>query len=95
MRTGTIKNGFVYSYDETLGDDMRFVDQLVRAMDTEATIPQQLVALVKVIDMLLGKDQRERLYEHIAKDHGGRVPVEVFRECFGEIMAGEDSSLKN
>ena len=94
MKTGTLKNGFVYEFDETVGDDMRFVDLLVRAMDEETSAPRQLVALEKVIDTLLGREQRERLYEHIAKDNGGRVPVAVFRECFTEIMMGGEP-LKN
>ena len=92
--TGTLKNGFVFELDETVADDMRFVDLLAKAMDEKTSVPRQLVALVNVIDMLLGQDQRERLYEHIAKDNGGRVPIEVFRECFAEIMMGGEP-LKN
>ena len=94
MKSGTLKNGFHYEFDETVADDMRFVDLLVAAMDETLSVPRQLQVLVKVIDTLLGKEQRERLYEHIAKEHDGRVPVGVFRDCFGEIMTGEDSLKK-
>lgn len=95
MKSGTLKNGFHYEFDETVADDMRFVDLLVDAMDETASAPKQLRTLAKVIDTLLGTEQRNRLYDHIAEQNNGRVPVGVFRDCFTEIMLGEDNSLKN
>ena len=97
MKTGTLKNGFVFEFDETVADDMRFVDLMAEAIDERATRIQQLKAVERLVEMLLGKEQRARLYDHIAADHGGRVPVEIFKDCFQEIMTydyGEDS-LKN
>lgn len=95
MKSGTLKNGFHYEFDETVADDMRFVDLLVAAMDEDLSVPKQLQTLVKVIDTLLGREQRDRLYDFIAEQNNGRVPVGVFRDCFTEIMTGEDNSLKN
>jgi len=97
MKTGTLNNGFTFKFDETVADDMRFVDLLVEAADDSASQLRQLKAVEKLIDMLLGREQREQLYDHIAAEHGGRVPVNVFKDCFQEIMTYdfEEVSLKN
>lgn len=97
MKTGTLKNGFVFEFDETVADDMRFVDLLAEAADESASRLRQLKAVERLVNMLLGSEQRARLYDHIAAEYGGRVPVDVFKDCFREIMTYDygDVSLKN
>lgn len=97
MKRGTLKNGFDFSFDETVADDMRFVDLLVEADDESGSMVRKLRAVERMVDMLLGKEQRERLYEHIAGQNDGRVPVSAFQECFQEIMTYDygDDVLKN
>lgn len=98
MRKGTTKSGFQYEFDETRLDDMRFVDVMAVVVRDDAKEFDQIVATSKLMTMLLGEDLKEKLYEHIAKTHGGRVPLEVFKQHLEEIMTGSgetETELKN
>lgn len=85
MVTGKTTTGFEFEIDETIADDMEFVEALSEAMDDAIRFP-------KVITRLLGEEQKKRLYDHIRRDDG-RVSVEKTVEEFTEIMnlAGENS----
>lgn len=93
MRKGILSNGFEYEFDEANADDMEFLDTLAVVMNDDAEDSEKLVATSKLSDMLLGREQKTRLYAHIRKDHGGRVPVAVFQKLLAEILAG--GSTKN
>lgn len=79
MITGKTKSGFEYSIDDTKLNDMRYVDALAEADNGDTT------AFSKVVLMTLGKEQRDKLYDHVA-EKDGRVPVEKFSAEFYEIM---------
>lgn len=93
MRKGTLSNGFAYEFDETAADDMEFLDTLAVVMADESSNQARLIAASKLGDMLLGKEQKQRLYDHIRREHG-RVPVAVFQGLLGELMSGS-GDLKN
>lgn len=97
MRKGTTKTGFEYTFDETRLDDMRFVDVMAVVLDDKAKEFDQISATSKLVEMLLGKDQKEKLYDHIAKDYDGRVPLGAFKQALEEIMtgSGSENELKN
>ena len=95
MKTGTTSNGFPFRFDETRADDMRFVDLIVLVSDEEASEFDKLAAASKMIEMLLGKEQKAALFAHIGKSYGGRVPFAEVEKALTEIMQGGGDTLKN
>lgn len=86
MRELKLKNGFVGQVDETQFDDMRFVDLLAMVIDTDLPDSTKVVGFSKLISYILGPEQKKILYEFIAKEHNGHVPVATMQEVLGEIM---------
>ena len=95
MRTGTTSSGFHYEFDEVRADDMRFVDLIVTSMDDTAGEFDKIAAASKLIEMLLGKEQKKALFEHIGKSFDGRVPFAEVNKALNEIMQGGGDAVKN
>lgn len=95
MRTGTTTSGFVFQFDEARADDMRLVDLISTTMDEDAGEFEKLSASSKVIELLLGKEQKAALFAHIGQSHDGRVPFAVLEKTLTEIMQGGGDALKN
>lgn len=76
MYKGKTSSGFEFEIDENAADNMELVDALAEAADDD------VLAVSAVGKILLGKEQRKRLYDHIRKE-GGRVPV---KDAVSEIM---------
>ena len=93
MTKGTTSSGFEFEYDEQRLDDMRFVDILAVVADDKARLLDRVKGLSQLIDMLLGSELKERLYDHIGSRFGGRVPREEAETALTEIMAaaGKDA----
>ena len=96
MIKGTTKSGFEFSIPEGLDSDFRFIKafSLIKSGDEEKAL-DGAVNLVSVI--FSDEKEEERLYKHLAKDHGGRVPLEVLFEELNEIIeiSKQDESVKN
>ena len=97
MRKGTTKSGFAYEFDETRLDDMRFVDVMAVIVSEDAADFDQIVAVSTLMTMLLGAEQKKRLYDHIGSQYDGRVPLSVFKDCLEEIMSNpkKENESKN
>lgn len=95
MKTGTTNSGFSYQFDEARADDMRLVDLIATTMDEDSGEFERLSASSKVIELLLGKEQKAALFAHIGQDHDGRVPFAVLEKTLAEIMQGGGDTLKN
>ena len=95
MKVGTTSNGFHYEFDEARADDMRFVDLIVTSMDENASEFDKIAASSKLIEMLLGKEQKKALFEHIGKNYDGRVPLAEVTKALSEIMQGGGDAVKN
>lgn len=80
MKKGITPSGYEYAIDETALDDMELVDALA---ELESGSP---FAISTVSRLLLGKEQREKLYARIKAEHGGRVPTVVFADIITEIF---------
>lgn len=80
-----LSNGFKFDFDETVLDNMELVDALAECEDNE-------LAITKVCTLILGKEGKKKLYEHLRKEDG-RVPVQdvidTIKEIF-ETQSGED-----
>ena len=74
----TTKSGFKISMNPDVTDNMELVDALAQANDDG-------ISIVKVANMLLGEDDKRRLYDHLRTDDG-RVPMEPFMTEIEEIL---------
>ena len=91
MIKGKTSTGFEYEYDETRLDDMRFVDVLAVVVDPEAPPFEKIAGASQLLTMLLGADMKKALYEHIGKNHEGRVPRAELEQALSEIMQAKDA----
>lgn len=48
-----------------------------------------------MIEMLLGKEQKKALFDHIGKSYDGRVPFAEVNKALTEIMQGGGDAVKN
>ena len=87
MLTGTLKNGFEYEIDEGALDNMELIDAMAEAQEDDPT------NCSKAVVILLGKEQRDRLYDHVRKD--GRVAISDVTEAFVEIFQDIGDQGKN
>ena len=87
MVKGTTSTGFEFEYDERRLDDVRYVDVLAIACDDEVSDLDRIKAISALTGMLLGKELKQALYEHIGASHEGRVPPAELNQQLSEIMA--------
>ena len=87
-KRGELANGFKYEVDENVLDDMRLVDAIAEA---EGENP---LKVSKVMTMVLGKEQKERLYKHL-ENESRRVPVKMVMDALMEIFEAMGEDGKN
>lgn len=87
MKEIRLGDGFECKIDETKFDDMRFVDLLAMTIDTDLPDGTKVVGFSKLIHYILGPEQKKLLYECVAKEHNGHVPVAAMQEVLGAIMS--------
>ena len=88
MITGKIESGFEFQIDEEMFNDMELLDRLVEVDGGNYT------ALSNVITTIIGKEQKQRLYDHV-RNEAGRVPIKAVADEFREIISLAGSGLKN
>lgn len=75
---GKTKSGFNFEISDSLLNDMEFFELLSQIDDNPIIFP-------KIVDKLLGKEQKEELYNHVRlKD--GTVPVDKISDEIIEIF---------
>lgn len=79
MIKGITKSGFEFEIAENVMDNMELVDILADD-DTDMSF-----RISRITNLVLGKDQKKRFYNHHRTDDG-RVPVEEVYEDIGEIF---------
>lgn len=87
MVKGTTKSGFSYEIDEEILDDYEFLEILLKIDEGEVAFS------IKMVDMLLGEKQKNRLKEHVRNEDGrvsaSKLIVEAF-EIFESIKKGKN-----
>lgn len=86
MRSGKLKNGFEYKFDEGVMNDMEFLDALY---ESQGKAP---LRISEVITKLLGEEQKQALYDYVRDKETGRVSPEKITECLTEIFEGSEDS---
>lgn len=87
MIQGTTASGFVFEIADEAADDMEIFEGLCQ-IDAG-----QIGGLMKVIERLLGSEQKARLYEFCKVD--GRVSAKRVIEALREIMEAAGGAVKN
>lgn len=87
MIRGKLESGFEYEVDESIGDNMELLDAIVEADENP-------LAFSKVVKLLLGEDQRRKLYDHLRTDNGN-VPIMAVSNAVAEIFRGSGQAVKN
>ena len=87
MIEGKTKSGFAYSIEEDR-IDQEFLDALAEADDGNP------LKISKAIRLMLGDEQRGRLYDHL-RDEKGHVPIPKVMEAFRDILANDGTGGKN
>lgn len=87
MLTGKTKSGFEFEIDEEILDDYDFLELLCKIDEGEITL------VIKMVDHLLGAEQKEKLKEHV-RTETGRVSakrlLEEMMEIFNETKEGKN-----
>ena len=86
MKTAT---GFEYEINKKALNNMELIDALAEIEDN----PENLTASVKVITLLLGKEGKKRLYNHV-READGCVPIEKVMAEVTDIFNGGSDDLK-
>ncbi len=87
MVRGTLKSGFQFEIDAEALDDMEFVEVLADAEKNGLAFP-------KLCTMMLGEEQKKRLYDHL-RNEKGKVPVKAVQDAIIEMMALSGGKTKN
>ena len=87
MIRGKTSTGFDFEIDETKLDDMEFLDAL-------SEVDENPLKFSKIVKIMLGEDQRKRLYDHL-RNEDGRVPVDAANAAIIEIMEYSKDETKN
>ncbi len=88
MITGKTKSGFEFSIEDESLDNMELLDALA---DVDGG---NVAAISKASILLLGKEQKKKLYDHI-RGEKGNVPIESFTDELADIMNEVGKKGKN
>lgn len=83
MRTST---GFEFEFDKAALDNMEVLDAINE-------LDENPYASTKIITLLLGKETKKRLYDHVRDEHG-RVPAEAIAGEMVEIFKLIEDDIK-
>jgi len=83
---GKTSTGFEFDIEDERLDDMELVDIM-------AEIDENPLLMPKLCKMLLGEEQKKRLYDHL-RSKDGRVPIEATTNAIQEIF-NSPGDLKN
>ena len=85
---GVTKSGFSYEISDNVFDNMELVDTIAEAKEDDP------VAISRLVKLVLGTEQRKKLYDHL-RTEDGRVPTKETFEAIGEIFASFGQKGKN
>lgn len=88
MKEGKTKSGFFYSVDDDVMDNMELVEALADATGDNP------LAIAKVTEMIFGKEQKKRLYDHL-RNEKGRVKVSSVMKIIEEVFGAFGQQGKN
>lgn len=82
----TTQSGFKCKFDRKAFFDMRFLDAIVMMEDGGVKDEAKGVAMMRAVRFLLGEEQKDAFYLHIAEKNDGHVSVEAVSKELYEII---------
>lgn len=79
MKKIVLENGLELEVNESALNNMELFDAMAEMTEGNA------LALSNVVKLMLGNDNRKKLYDYVRKEDG-TVPVEQIDKCVTEIM---------
>ena len=79
MKEIKLESGYCCEIQENVLDNMELLEKLVEAEEGHPA------ALISALDMILGKEQRKALFDHLRTDDG-RVPMKDTERALVEII---------
>lgn len=86
MLKGKLENGFKFKIEEYKLDDIEMLELMSKADENPLIFP-------RVIDKLLGEEQKQALYETLRTDKGN-VPIQAVSDAVAEMFE-KVGELKN
>ena len=87
---GKTKSGFEYSCDDRIFSDWRFTMAVSKTQS--GTDLERLAGAEQMIELLLGRNEYDRLLAHIASKNDGFVPAETVMAEVTEILNSNNES---
>lgn len=78
---GKTKSGFNYELLEAKLNDFELIDEFSQLEENPLLLP-------RILERLLGKEQKQALYEHV-RDEDGIVPIDTITNEMMEIFTAE------
>lgn len=78
MIKGKTNSGFEFEIQEHVLDSMELLEAIVEADENPLVMP-------KIVNMILGKEQKKKLYEHL-RTKDGNVPIMAVAQEVAEIF---------
>ena len=88
MIEGTTSTGFAFSISEEALNNMELLDAMAEMRDGDH------LSMSKICLMLLGPEQRQRLYDHL-RGESGNVPIDAVSRELMEIFNAKGAGGKN
>lgn len=82
MISGVTKNGFAFEITDEIADNMELIDALADIDDGN------LLAVSKVLTLLLGPEQKKKMYDFV-RTEDGIVSAQTVSEMIVEILAAK------
>lgn len=87
MITGKTESGFEFQIEDYAMDNMELLDLLVDVDNGDR------LAALKACNMLLGEEQKQKLYDHCRTEHGN-VPMGTFASELTAIITSVNDGKK-
>lgn len=83
------RTGFKFDVSTDALNDMELLDAIVEMQES----PADVSPIVRVLTIVLGKEGKKRLYDHV-RTEDGRVPVDKVAEELADIFNALGDSVK-
>lgn len=89
MIEGTTRKGFAFSIPDNAVDNMELLDAMAEVEESENAL-----AMSRILQLLIGKEQRKHLYDSL-RTEDGRVPIPEAAEALKDMLEAMGQKGKN
>lgn len=88
---GVTSTGFQYEVEIARIDNMEFIERIADMAEMEEN-GEEIAATIKLMQDVLGKEQKKRLYDHVRTEEGN-VPILAVSKEFEEILQAAGAKI--